>query len=114
MTTPFPITQVVFGDKIPDGMFICHHCDNPPCINPGHLFLGTHADNMKDMALKGRCPNGAAKGEGNGQAKLTNNNVIEIKDFLSKAIPQAKIALLYNVSHSTISLIKLGKSWSHI
>ena len=54
---------VLFNGPIPDGMLICHHCDNPPCINPDHLFLGTDADNVQDAIDKGRRPHnvGAAR-----------------------------------------------------
>ena len=55
--SPYKAHRVVFAEvygPIPDGAFICHHCDNPPCVNPDHLFLGTNQDNVTDMVNKGR------------------------------------------------------------
>ena len=101
--------QEIHG-KIPDDMCILHKCDNPSCINPAHLFLGTKLDNTRDMISKDRNP----KGEDYNHAKLTNNHVIEIRQLLSKGIYQKDIASIYNVSQDTISAIKLGQTWSHI
>lgn len=101
---------------IPDGMNVLHKCDNPPCINPEHLFLGTHLDNMRDMAAKGRAKSGGVFGEDHGHAKLTSNEVEEILIALalakSKDGTSGRLALKYGVSDATISHIKHGKAWA--
>ncbi len=101
--------QEIFG-KIPDGMCILHNCDNTSCINPTHLFLGTQSDNVRDMVLKDR----HGRGEKNRHAKLTNEDVLTIRQSLSKDISQTDIAALYNVKPNTISQINTGTTWSHI
>ena len=95
------------GD-IPDGMFVCHKCDNPACVNPLHLFLGTPADNMADRDAKGR----QAKGEAHGCAKLTEADVVTIKNRLANGgETQTAIAAEYGVSKPAISRINTGKQW---
>jgi hypothetical protein len=90
------------------GTCVLHRCDNPPCVNPDHLFLGTNADNMRDMAEKGRQD---AAGESNGRAKLTEADVHAIR--ADNRSPRA-IAAEYGVSQNQISLIKNRKRWTHI
>lgn len=84
---------------IPDGMMICHTCDNPPCVNPAHLFLGINADNMEDMARKAR----------SGVMKLTPDQVREVRAHRSNGMGVRVIAERYGVSHSLVSLITTGK-----
>jgi predicted XRE-type DNA-binding protein len=96
--------------SIPQDMYVCHHCDNPGCCNPNHLFLGSQSDNMKDRMIKK--PN---KGEENGFHKLTEKKVREIKQYLEeKSLSQQQIANIYKVHQATISLIKTGRYWSHV
>lgn len=94
-----------FG-PIPYGMQVCHRCDNPPCVNPDHLFLGTHADNMRDKREKGRCYR--PSGELNHAAILTKAQAIAI---ISDKRRYPVIAKEYGVTSSNIASIKYGKSW---
>lgn len=94
---------------IPDGLSVLHRCDNPPCVRPDHLFLGTPADNMADMAGKGRAK--PPKGEDQPEAKLTTDQVQAIRHD-----PRTlrAIAADYGVSHSLVHGIKARQRWSHV
>lgn len=102
-------------DNIPNGMFVCHTCDNPSCINPNHLFLGTPNDNVQDMMEKGRHVRGGKihKGEKNGMAKLKEKDVLFIYSQKGK-ITQRDLAYTYGVSISTIQKITRKKLWKHL
>lgn len=86
---------------------ILHKCDNPLCVNPSHLYIGTQKDNMKDMVKRGR----SAKGSDHSQAKLTEEDVYAIREDMRK---QKDIATDYGISVPTVSDIKNRRSWSHI
>ena len=94
---------------IPDGLSVCHHCDNPPCVNPAHLFLGTHAENMLDRDQKGRRP--PPVGERNGRAKLLAAEVACVRVEHAAGLSVAELALKYGVSKSTIGSITRGTTW---
>ncbi len=99
--------ELHFG-KIPEGLCVLHKCDNPPCVNPNHLFLGTIADNNKDRDDKKRCVN--LRGEMHGCAKLTLNQVKQIQDLKGKFL-QREIAKMFNVSRANIGRIHRNKIW---
>lgn len=91
----------------------CHHCDNPACVNPAHLFAGTYEDNAHDRDHKGRQVGPA--GEQNGQAKLTEQDVIAIRQgFTGTRGEKAALARLYNVGNTTIGDVLNRKRWKDI
>lgn len=93
---------------IPHGLFVCHKCDTPQCVNPAHLYLGDGFQNMADMDRRGR---GRFRGERSGHAILTESQVREIHADQRTA---RQIAAAYGVSPTTIGGIKNGRIWKHL
>lgn len=102
--------QLAFG-PFPDELCVCHKCDTPGCIEPAHLFLGTNADNHRDKVNKQRQP----RGETNGKAKLTANEVEAIRRlYATGKYSQADLARQYGLRRQSIDLIVTGVNWRHV
>ena len=100
----------VWKSPIPDDMFVLHHCDNPCCVNPEHLFLGDQADNMTDRQSKGR--GNQAKGEEQGHSKLTDEQVKEIRKLYDDGIlNQYELAAKFGVRQPTICRLLKKETW---
>lgn len=95
---------------IPDGMSVCHSCDNPPCLNVDHLFLGSQEDNAQDASAKGRI----VHGEEHSNSKLNSAKVREIRRLASLGNSHSKIASLFNVSQPHVSRIVRGEQWRKV
>ena len=101
----------LFRTEIPKGAFILHRCDNPPCVNPAHLFLGSQTDNMRDMWNKGRARPGQSKGEAHGMSKLTAEAVRDIRTSPESGVVLSK---KYGISQTTVSDVRKRRIWKHI
>lgn len=104
--------QLTNGD-IPKGLYVLHSCDNPPCCNPAHLFLGTYQDNNRDKARKGRA--NPPFGEREPNHKLTEADVRQIRQrYAAGNVRQRDIAADYGISQRLVSLIVRREAWRHI
>lgn len=96
-----------YKEKVPEGMCLCHKCDNRKCVNPEHLFVGTSQENTADRHAKGR----SAKGSMVGSSKLTEP---QVKEILESTEPGTVLAKRFNVKPATISAIRHGRNWKHM
>ena len=110
---------------IPEGMLVCHSCDNPACCNPAHLFLGTQLDNRRDAAAKNRTARGSKngavlhpdtrpRGSSSKLARLTEADVRLVRELVSNGATQKDVAARFDVHYSTISAIVRRATWRHV
>ena len=107
------LSYLLHNGDLPDGALICHHCDNPPCVNPAHLYAGTYASNALDreQRLRRRIP----RGESSATSVLTAEQVVEIRQLCSsRALMQREIATAFGISRAMVSMIHNRHSWTHI
>jgi len=110
------LSYAIANGYFDESLEICHRCDNPACVRPDHLFAGSHLENMLDAKSKGRLKikSKGKRGSLNNSAKLQEHQVVEIVRLSLIGKSQSKIAALFNVDRSLISLIQRGKKWAHL
>lgn len=103
----------VFVGPIPDGLYVLHKCDNPSCVNPCHLFLGTRQDNVDDRESKGR--NNPPRGVRAGRAKLDRESVTQMRRlYLYEGWGIRRLGRRFGVHHTTVYDAVMGTNWSHV
>jgi hypothetical protein len=121
---------ILANGEIEGDLFVCHTCDNPSCVNPSHLFLGTQADNMRDCSIKGRAkgkpagkgddhffrltPNTVKRGQNSPNAFLSDTQVLELLRRKAAGEQTSDLAREYGLKRSTIAFMISGRSWKHI
>lgn len=110
MTTSHRVAWELTHGPIPDGQCVLHRCDNPPCCNPDHLFLGTQEDNARDRVAKRR----TAYGENAGPAKLKDSDVIRIRGLVASGVLQKTLCTTYGISRASMSQVVNRKTWRHL
>ena len=100
----------IHNGPIPPGMVVRHGCDNPPCVNPAHLTIGTQSDNVEDMVRRGR----SARGERHSQSRLTSDDVRAIRRLRIGGAKLREIAAVYGVHSGTVGFICRGETWKDV
>lgn len=103
----------ISNGPVPDGLFVCHRCDNRTCVNPKHLWLGTAAENTQDMVGKGRANCGRLAGEEAAGAKLDEQSVRDIRAW-DEFFPRSEIARLFGISSQSVYNIVHRRTWRHV
>lgn len=107
--TAHRVSYGLFAGEIPPGMWVLHKCDNPWCVRPEHLFLGTNADNVADKVRKGRQSH--MRGTGHPLAKLTDDDIREIRMLRESGMTIVALGRMFGISHTAISRIYMRKIW---
>lgn len=108
------VAYEVARGPIPDGLWVLHRCDNKACVNVEHLFLGTHQDNMADMASKGRARPARFRGNDCPWSRISAADAAIIRHLAQSGANHRRLAVLYGVTHGMVSRIKLRKAWAHV
>ena len=104
-------SYTVARGRVPSGLLVLHTCDNPKCVRPDHLYLGTHDDNMRDRKERGHY----ARGEDNNKAKLTADQVRELRRlYVPHQYGSTKLARQFGISPTAVKAILAGKAWGHV
>lgn len=120
------VSYTLFHGEVPEGLFVCHHCDNPGCVNPQHLFLGHASANVADMVRKGRGVSQitsdqnhfkaghAPRGQDASGHKMTEEDAVRAIDMAARGILTSHIALMMGVDRTAIQQLLRGQTWKHL